>query len=184
MKKLFGMAVAMMLGLSMIGCEETMEDTMIEEPETKQEETIEVEETDEAVEEEVVDEPKEEVVIFDEEKFNYYMTTNLTDDEYEAYFSEIKNDETGYSREIEFDGHILMVTPHEKWNTRCELLLATGDYNNGSFTGPYIKTRDIGYTDLDGMTNEGYNVKVKATIEEYDIDAGYLKIQIKEITAR
>ena len=184
MKKLFGMAVAMMLGLSMIGCEETMEDTMIEEPETKQEETIEVEETDEAVEEEVVDEPEEEIVIFDEEKFNHYMTTNLTDDEYEAYFSEIKNDETGYSREIEFDGHILMVTPHEKWNTRCELLLATGDYNNGSFTGPYIKTRDIGYTDLDGMTNEGYNVKVKATIEEYDIDAGYLKIQIKEITAR
>ena len=95
-----------------------------------------------------------------------------------------KNDETGYSREIEFDGHILMVTPHEKWNTRCELLLGTGDYNNGSFTGPYIKTRDIGYTDLDGMTNEGYNVKVKATIEEYDMDAGYLKIQIKEITAR
>ena len=26
MKKLFGMAVAMMLGLSMIGCEETMEE--------------------------------------------------------------------------------------------------------------------------------------------------------------
>ena len=175
MKKLFGMAVAMMLGLSMIGCEETMEDTMIEEPETKQEETIEVEETEE--------ETKEVIDIFDKEKFNYYMTTNLSDSEYEAYFSEIEwvGDN---KREIEFDGHILMVTPHEKWNTRCELLLATGDYNNGSFTGPYIKTRDIGYTDLDGMTNEGYNVKVKATIEEYDIDAGYLKIQIKEITAR
>ena len=71
------------------------------------------------------------------------MTTNLTDEEYDKYFNEIILDGNGELREIEFEGQILMVTPHEKWNTRCELLLATGDYTDGNFTGPYIKTRDI-----------------------------------------
>lgn len=185
MKKIFGIAVAIMLGINMIGCEDTMEDTIIEEPVTKQEEQNEVEEKEETIEEEIVEEPEEEVEVdaFDEEEFKYYMTTNLQDAEYETYFESIKwiGDQP---REIEFDGHILIVTPHEKWNTRCELLLANGDYNNGEFDGPYIKTRDIAYTELNGMINEGYNVRVKATIEKYDINAGYLKITIKEITAR
>jgi len=175
MKKLLGLSVAIMLGLTLVGCEDTMEDTKIEEPETKQEQQIEVEEQE--VTEEVED-------IFDEGEFNYYMTTNLTDEEYEKYFKEIEWTKDGHLREIEFDGHILMVTPHEKYNTRCELLLANGDYNNGEFVGPYIKTRDIAYTDLNGLINEGTHVKVKATIEEYDINAGYLKIDITEITAR
>mgnify|MGYP003291735174 CR=1 FL=1 len=175
MKKLFGITIALMIGLSIVGCENTVEDTTINEVETKQEEIIEVEETEEI--EEVVD-------VFDEEEFNYYMTTNLTDEEYEKYFSEIEWTEDGNLRVIEFDGQILMVTPHEKWNTRCELLLATGDYTDGNFTGPYIKTRDIGYTQLDGMINPGYNVKVTATIEEYDKDSGWLKITIETIEQR
>lgn len=175
MKKLFGMTIAIMLGLNMIGCESTVEDTTIEEPKTKQEQTIEVEENE--VTEEVVD-------VFNEEEFNYYMTTNLTDEEYDKYFNEIILDGNGELREIEFEGQILMATPHEKWNTRCELLLATGDYTDGNFTGPYIKTRDIGYTQLDGMINPGYNVKVTATIEEYDINSGWLKITIKTIEQR
>ena len=41
MKKLLGLAVAMMLGLTLVGCEDTMEDTTIEEVETKQEEVVE-----------------------------------------------------------------------------------------------------------------------------------------------
>lgn len=181
MKKLLGLAVAMMLGLTLVGCEDTMEDTTIEEVETKQEEVV--EEPGETLEEEIVEEPEEEVEVFDEEKLNHYMTTSLTDSEYEAYFNSIKwiGDQL---REIEFDGHILMVTPHEKYNTRCELLLASGDYNNGEFTGPYVKTRDIGYTELNGLINEGYNVKVKATIDGYDVDAGYLVINIKAIEMR
>lgn len=181
MKKLLGLAVAMMLGLTLVGCEDTMDDTTIEEVETKQEEIV--EEPEETLEKEIVEEPEKEVEVFDEEKLNYYMTTNLTDSEYEAYFNSIKwiGDQP---REIEFDGHILTVTPHEKYNTRCELLLASGDYNNGEFTGPYVKTRDIGYTELNGLINEGYNVKVKATIDKYDVNAGYLVINIEAIEMR
>lgn len=181
MKKLFGLAVAMMLGLTLVGCEDTMDDTTIEEVETKQEEMV--EEPEEILEDNLVEEPEEEVEMFDTEKLNYYMTTNLTDSEYGGYFNNIKwiGDQP---REIEFDGQILMVTPHEKYSTRCELLLASGDYTDGNFTGPYVKTRDIAYTQLNGMINEGYNVKVRATIDKYDTDSGLLIISVKEIKAR
>ena len=162
-------------------------ETVIEEP-------VEVEEIqEEIVEEAVIEEPVEEVEqvveeqvdMFDYDALEYYLTTNLTDSEYQAYFDEIAvDDKTLTVREIEFDAHIMFVNQSEKYKTRCELMLASGDYNeDGSFTGPYIKTRDIAYIDLDGA-HEGSNVRVRATIDGYDMDGGYLKITIRDITLR
>ena len=184
MKKLFGLAVVMMLGLNMIGCEETMETTN-EEPKVKQEETIKVEEKKEEVKKEVVEEPEVKVEIFNEEKFNYYMTTSLSDEEYKTYFDEIKFDETGYSRELEFDGYVVAIYGSEKYNTRSELALAAGDYDGidvNNYPGVTIMTRDIANYELAGLT-PGTNVRVKMTIERFD-DGGYLKIYVKEIEAR
>lgn len=162
-------------------------ETVIEEP-------VEVEEIqEEIVEETVTEEPEEEVEqvveeqvdMFDYDALEYYLTTNLTDSEYQAYFDEIAvDDKTLTVREIEFDAHIMFVNQSEKYKTRCELMLASGDYNeDGSFTGPYIKTRDIAYIDLEGA-HEGSNVRVRATIDGYDMDGGYLKITIRDITLR
>ena len=162
-------------------------ETVIEEP-------VEVEEIqEEIVEEAVIEEPEEEVEqvveeqvdMFDYDALEYYLTTNLTDSEYQAYFDEIAiDDKTLTVREIEFDAHIMFVNQSEKYKTRCELMLASGDYNeDGSFTGPYIKTRDIAYIDLEGA-HEGSNVRVRATIDGYDMDGGYLKITIRDIILR
>ena len=162
-------------------------ETVIEEP-------VEVEEIQkDIVEEAVIEEPEEEVEqvveeqvdMFDYDALEYYLTTNLTDSEYKAYFDEIAvDDKTLTVREIEFDAHIMFVNQSEKYKTRCELMLASGDYNeDGSFTGPYIKTRDIAYIDLEGA-HEGSNVRVRATIDGYDMDGGYLKITIRDITLR
>ena len=161
-------------------------ETVIEEP-------VEVEEIqEEIVEEAVIEEPEEEVEVveeqvdmFDYDALEYYLTTNLTDSEYQAYFDEIAvDDKTLTVREIEFDAHIMFVNQSEKYKTRCELMLASGDYNeDGSFTGPYIKTRDIAYIDLEGA-HEGSNVRVRATIDGYDMDGGYLKITIRDISLR
>ena len=162
-------------------------ETVIEEP-------VEVEEIqEEIVEEAVIEEPEEEVEqvveeqvdMFDYDALEYYLTTNLTDSEYQAYFDEIAiDDKTLTVREIEFDAHIMFVNQSEKYKTRCELMLASGDYNeDGSFSGPYIKTRDIAYIDLDGA-HEGSNVRVRATIDGYDMDGGYLKITIRDIALR
>ena len=162
-------------------------ETVIEEP-------VGVEEIqEEIVEEAVIEEPEEEVEqvveeqvdMFDYDALEYYLTTNLTDSEYQAYFDEIAvDDKTLTVREIEFDAHIMFVNQSEKYKTRCELMLASGDYNeDGSFTGPYIKTRDIAYIDLEGA-HEGSNVRVRATIDGYDMDGGYLKITIRDIALR
>ena len=168
--------------------------TNITEIETVIEEPVEVEEIQEdIVEEAVIEESEEEVEqvveeqvdMFDYDALEYYLTTNLTDSEYQAYFDEIAvDDKTLTVREIEFDAHIMFVNQSEKYKTRCELMLASGDYNeDGSFTGPYIKTRDIAYIDLEGA-HEGSNVRVRATIDGYDMDGGYLKITIRDITLR
>ena len=162
-------------------------ETVIEEP-------VKVEEIqEEIVEEAVIEEPEEEVEqvveeqvdMFDYDALEYYLTTNLTDSEYQAYFDEIAvDDKTLTVREIEFDAHIMFVNQSEKYKTRCELMLASGDYNeDGSFSGPYIKTRDIAYIDLEGA-HEGSNVRVRATIDGYDMDGGYLKITIRDIALR
>ena len=162
-------------------------ETVIEEP-------VKVEEIqEEIVEEAVIEEPEEEVEqvveeqvdMFDYDALEYYLTTNLTDSEYQAYFDEIAiDDKTLTVREIEFDAHIMFVNQSEKYKTRCELMLASGDYNeDGSLSGPYIKTRDIAYIDLEGA-HEGSNVRVRATIDGYDMDGGYLKITIRDITLR
>ena len=153
-----------------------------EEPVTN---TTEIEAVIEEPVEEVEQVVEEQVDMFDYDALEYYLTTNLTDSEYQAYFDEIAvDDKTLTVREIEFDAHIMFVNQSEKYKTRCELMLASGDYNeDGSFSGPYIKTRDIAYIDLEGA-HEGSNVRVRATIDGYDMDGGYLKITIRDITLR
>ena len=192
---LLGLLMMSFVGLFIASVAEDDEPVMNKtEIETVIEEPVEVEEIQEdIVEEAVIEEPEEEVEqvveeqvdMFDYDALEYYLTTNLTDSEYQAYFDEIAvDDKTLTVREIEFDAHIMFVNQSEKYKTRCELMLASGDYNeDGSFTGPYIKTRDIAYIDLDGA-HEGSNVRVRATIDGYDMDGGYLKITIRDITLR
>ena len=177
MKKLLGITIAMMLGISMIGCESTEENNAkVEEPEVKQKEQVEVKES-ETEKEEVVDK-------FDELK--HYLTTNLSDEEYDKYFNSIKDDENGYygSRVIEFDGCILDAYLREGYDTRFEMLMTAGDYSEDEINGPYIKVKDIAGTKLGNLVFGKCNVKVKATIDKYDSEQGYLIINILEIEAR
>ena len=192
---LLGLLMMSFVGLTIASVADDEEPvTNTTEIETVIEEPVEVEEIqEEIVEEAVIEEPEEEVEqvveeqvdMFDYDALEYYLTTNLTDSEYQAYFDEIAvDDKTLTVREIEFDAHIMFVNQSEKYKTRCELMLASGDYNeDGSFSGPYIKTRDIAYIDLEGA-HEGSNVRVRATIDGYDMDGGYLKITIRDIALR
>ena len=179
MKKLLGITIAMMLGISMIGCESTDENNAEEEkPEVKQEEQIENEKSE--------TEKEEAVPEFDKEELNYYMTTNLPDDEYDKYFNSLKKIENGnyVYQEVEFDGNIIEARLREGYDTRFEVLMATGDYSEDEINGPYIKVKDIAGTQLGNLVFGKCNVKVKATIDKYDVEQGYLVINIIEIKAR
>ena len=187
MKKLFGLAVAMMLGLSIVGCEDTMEDTTIEEVQTKQVEVVEEPEVKEEVTE--IEEPEEEIVedtvitFENNEEFKHYMTASLDGEEYENYF----NNTLEYYQEVEFDAYVVDIWNSEKYSTRSEMGLAAGDYNGNdvyNYLGVTIITRDIATYQIAGLT-PGTNVRVKALIEDYDLMyRGNLKIKIKEIEAR
>ena len=183
MKKLFGLTIALMLGLNIVGCESTVDDTNEENTtQTKQEEQIEVKEIEETEEVEVEEQIEEEVEEFDEEELNYYLTTSLPEEEYDKYFNSICDDENGYygSRVIEFDASIDFVDKREGYDTRYELGLSSGDY--GELNGPFIKDKDICMTDLkDGMIFGKCNVRVKAAIDEYDPEYGWLLIDIMVI---
>lgn len=187
MKKLLGLAVAMMLGMSIVGCESTSEETSeVKAPETKQEEQIEVEEIEETEEVEVKEEPVEEVEVFDYDELNYYMTTNLPEEEYDRYFNSLRKIENGnfVYQEVEFDGSIDFVDLREGYDTRYELGMSTGDYSETEFNGPFIKVKDIAGTELGGLVFGKCNVRVKAKIDKYDMEHGWLVIDIIEIEAR
>lgn len=180
MKKLFVYALVTTLGFTLVGCDEDSMNTS-NEIETTIEEITEVEEIQDIQEPEEVVEEKDE---FDEEELHYYLTTNLSDSEYKDYFDKIEwVGDTSELREIEFDAHILIVETYRDYKTRCEVLLASGDFNDGHFTGPYIKTRDMRYVDLNGA-QEGSNVRIRATIDGYDMDRAYLEITVKEVSVR
>lgn len=173
MKKLLGITIAMILGMSTIGCESTIEEdsATVEESEVKQEEQIEeIEEIEDVVE--------DTVLTMEDEDFKYYMVTNLKDDEYYEYFETIK------FKEVEFDGNILEAYLREGYDTRFEVLLATGDYSEDGFSGPYIKVKDISGTKLGNLVFGKCNVKVKGTIHGYDKDRGYLELSISTIESR
>ena len=186
MKKLFGLTIALMLGLNIVGCESTVEDTNeVDTTQTKQEEQIEVNEIEETEEVEVEEQIEEKVEEFDEEELNYYLTTFLPEEEYDKYFNSICDDENGYygKRVIEFDASIDYVNRREGYDTRYELGLSSGDY--GKLDGPFIKVKDIGATHLgNGMIFGECNVRVKAAIDEYDPEYGWLLIDILEIETR
>ena len=188
MKKLFGLTIALMLGLNIVGCESTVEDTNeVDTTQTKQEEQIEVNEIEETEEVEVEEQIEEEVEEFDEEELNYYLTTNLREEEYDKYFNSICDDENGYvgMRVIEFDGSIDFVDKWEGYDTRYELGLSTGDYSETEINGPFIKERNISNTNLgDGMIFGKCNVRVKAAIHGYDKEKGWLEITILEMERR
>lgn len=187
MKKLLGLAVAMMLGLTLVGCEDTMDDTTIEEVETKQEEVVEEPEVKEEIieEEEPVEEIVEDKVITFEnnEEFKHFMTASLDGEEYENYF----NNTLENYQEIEFDAYVVDIWNSEKYSTRSEMGLAAGDYDGNdvyNYLGVAIVTRDIATYKIAGL-RPGTNVRVKALIEDYDLMyRGNLKIQVQEIEAR
>lgn len=169
--KIFGIGIAIMLGLFMMGCEEG--------------EDVTIEDTSDVTIEETVKEEEKQVLTFDnDEDFKYHMTTSLDESEYDEYFNKIKWTKDGKLKDIEFDGAIVLVTPREGYDTRMEVLLMVGDYSETEVTGPSIKVKDIGINDLNGLIEPGANVKVKATLQGFDSEHGWLEISINDIESR
>lgn len=169
MNKIISLIVCGVLVVSMIGCSsEKIEQEAVDDKKV-QEQTEDVEKPVE-----------EKILTIEDEDFKYHMTNSLFDEEYDKYFDNL------YGREVEFDASIDIMQLREDYDTRMELLLTYGDYSETDITGPYMKVKDISYgTQLSReIAGNKTNVRVKAKIGDYDIDKGYLELDIISIEPR
>lgn len=178
MNKIISLIACGVIVVSMIGCssEELEQEVVdnngkVEEPREEQKE-----EPTEKVEEPV----EEQILTIEDEDFKYHMTNSLADEEYDKYFGSL------YGSEVEFDASIDVMQLRDGYDTRMELLLTYGDYSETTITGPYMKVKDISYgTKLSReIVSDKTNVKVKAKISDYNMDKGYLEVDIISIEPR
>ena len=80
-------------------------------------------------------------------------------------------------RTIEFDGNVAYINNHGSYDTRYDILLGTGDYDEHSQQGPSFQLKDVGVTDL-GMTGAyldqiikiGDNFHMTAVVGKYNAE--------------
>lgn len=171
MKKLIGLGIAMMLSLSIVGCSSTEEQEAPEQTKEKIEQPVEEPEQEEIIEEQTI-------TIENNEEFNKYITGSFTDEEFYSYFDSIK------LQEIEFDATVIFIQQREGYDTRFAMLLTPGDDIN-VVMGPNIYVDDIAGTDITKENlYETAKVRVKCSVSDYNLDAGYLEVDFAKITSR
>lgn len=101
-------------------------------------------------------------------------------------FSEFSQNYRG--RNIEFDGYVAAVNPHENYTTRWDFLIDVADSEgNDSLHGPQFQFRDCGRADLhlsddiEGLS-AGDTIHVVATVGEFDPDTGLFQLQPVKIS--
>ncbi len=77
-------------------------------------------------------------------------------------------------RNIEFDGNIAHVAPHDGAQTRYDLLVYAGDYSETTAKGPSFQFRDVGTSDLHltgpnipDSVDQGTNIHIVAEVGEF-----------------
>lgn len=109
-------------------------------------------------------------------------------DEYDPIISEFTKKYAGQT--IEFDANIVNMMNHGSFDTRYDILMFSGDFNETTFSGPNFKFEDVNMIDLNLTGSEipdylsmGQNLRVTAVVEEFDEDMGivFLEPVITEI---
>jgi hypothetical protein len=112
-----------------------------------------------------------------------------TEDESSPLFIEFAQKYAG--RTIEFDGNTAYVSKHANYKTRFNYLIFAGDYSTTTFSGPEFQFRDVNYSDLhltgDNIPDPfgaGHNIRIIATVEEYDENPGLIVLKPVSIRMR
>ena len=106
----------------------------------------------------------------------------------ESYSSFAKKYE---GRTIEFDGRVDYLVKHENYNTRYDILVSSGDYNQDNQIGPIFKFENVNAYDLDLNTlylesqiEVGKNVRIVAKVEQFDNNTGLFFLDPVSVTSR
>ncbi|WP_438349253.1 DUF4839 domain-containing protein [Paenibacillus sp. FA6] len=154
--------------------------------------TFKKEETESVAESEVKDnssaeKTEEEILTVDNNKELAEILS--TKDESSTLFKEFAQKYAG--RTIEFDGNTAYVSKHENYKTRFNYLIFAGDYSTTTFSGPEFQFRNVNYFDLhltgDNIPDPfgvGLNIRIIATVEEYDENPGLILLKPVSIKMR
>jgi hypothetical protein len=112
-----------------------------------------------------------------------------TKDESDSLIKEFAQKYAG--RTIEFDGNTAYVSNHGNYKTRFDYLIYAGDYSETTFSGPNFQFRDVNYYDLhltgDNVPDTfgvGLNIRITATVEEYNENSGLFQLEPISIKMR
>jgi uncharacterized lipoprotein YehR (DUF1307 family) len=112
-----------------------------------------------------------------------------TKDESSPLFKEFAQKYAG--RTIEFDGNTAYVSKHGNYETRFDYLIFAGDYSTTTFSGPEFQFRNVNYYDLhltgDNIPDPfgvGLNIRIIATVVEYDENPGLILLKPVSIKMR
>ena len=92
---------------------------------------------------------------------------------------------------IEFDGCIWAMDYHEDYNTRYDILIGAGDFNETSAKGPNFKLTNVNHYDMgldtlwvEDVLSVGTNIRVVAKVGKYDSNTGLFELKIVQVVVR
>lgn len=87
-----------------------------------------------------------------------------------------------YGQVIEFDGCIMNMQHHGDYDTRWDVLLGAGDYDENSALGPNFRLTDVSFYDMNVLggdsVNVGQNVYIIAEVGSYNPNSQLLELEI------
>lgn len=96
-------------------------------------------------------------------------------DENDPFIQEFFNKYKG--RTIEFDGNIVYMTKHGNYDTRFDIMIGSGDYQEDSQRGPNFKFENVSVNNLnldtlylESVLSVGVNIRVIAVVDDYNSD--------------
>ena len=126
----------------------------------------------EEIKEELIEEEKE---VYNEDELIYHLTTNMSMDEYDAYFQTVP-----VNTKFTIPVKIIAWNQHEKYDSRFEMIL---NYYNGTdeMAGPIMKTNDISYISYGKVPQEGDIFTVTLSMGGYKRTYDWVEVTVKEI---
>ena len=134
----------------------------------------------EPTKQEVVTKEVEEIIEEEEKTYNegeliHHLTTNMSMDEYDAYFQTVP-----VNTKFTIPVKIVAWNPDEKYDSRFEMLL---NYYNGTdeMAGPVMKTNDISYISYGKTPQVGDIFTVTLSMDGYKRTYDWIEVTVKEI---
>lgn len=94
-------------------------------------------------------------------------------------------------RTIEFDGNITSMFNHGNYDTRYDILISAGDYDENSQKGPNFKFENVNYYNLglsdmnvESVLKTGQNIHVIAKVVSYNVNNTIFSLKPIAITVR